>query len=636
MSTSSAGTAPSPPIVRAVIGKLDRAIKLQALGPESADTRRLVSELYHELLHLAVYGGPLQFGVGEAGLIHARSIVLPADAAPWLHGLFQAGVRRFAFLPALEEAELAELLTLLSRGDEDQALAAHAWALNLKNVRFQLAAPPALGPQPAAEIGRIRGLLEAPGPQPASEPVFDAWPSNAESARLMPDPALRQQVERELQAETQPLLVQRLLQQLLGWLRRLPPAARRPYVDDLGRVLGALDRQSELRAPGRLVRELQDLLKTAAQAPPSAEAAAATPKAAPGLAPLASAPAAARQPAAPAAVAQEPPAAAAKRPAAAAGAQRPGTAAASPPAAASTQQGRAAAARTPAPEPPHTAAAHGGPMQHAPEAPREQVEELLRQAERSALPRAHGLTEETDAGPETFRAFQGIKFTVAGSTSGSKSTEKPKERTPSVWADEAEGSGEDLIDNLFSEVFGDEDDDGPSAGGGSFWGEESAPQSIDVEEESIDLAALGFDSSMLGGGPAGSAGAEPEAVRRARGLRSQGLLTEARHVLHAYVRAHPDDTVARGLLDELQEELRRSYAEQLQDPEAIVLLAVAPGSPQHQALLQSPAGAVLRHVDGASDVGELRRRAGLSAEELERHMISLLEWGFVTLRLRRR
>ena len=364
-----------------------------------------------------------------------------------------------------------------------------------------------------------------------------------------------------------------------------------------------------------------------------------------------------------------------------------------------------------------------------PEVSGEDVEELLRQAEVSALPEASGALLEGGPAPlseaePVFRPYKGIKFTVsAGPTKEAARSARDQGRDSGFWKIDTDSTGDDVIDSLFSEVFGEEESAPPPAPPRPV-APPPEPQPLDVEETSIDLAALGFDPGLAkrrpgaesrsrgrldaepdrpellwadmeldepeapgsptpvepapaqrpaaslrrGPGPRAGAGhgqselaetqklrtediqaaiaaqrmgvsegqqtAEP--VSRARVLRAQGRLVEARHLLHRYIKENPEDTAAEEEFRRIQHELRVHCSYQLRNEGLVPQLQLPPSSPHLQALFQAPAGGVLRRVNGAATLRDIRKQLELEPKEFERHMISLLEWGFVTLTSRKR
>jgi hypothetical protein len=677
MSGTPPNNAPVASQVQSVIGKLDRAVKLLALRLDSPEARRLGTELYYEVLHLAVSDSGFTLEVGESGLIHDGELVLAADAAPWAFNLWTAGFRHIVVEPGLEESELIWFLELLS-DEERQDLAWRAWARNLSQIRFRLAPLPALSREMDVELSHLVGLLEVSGATTPRSDRVEVWSEEALDEFIAPDPKLRHNIVRELQAETMPFMGQRLLLRLLEMSQSTESRRREGFIEDLGWVLWHFAHQSELRASGRVLRDLQQLCHDA------------------GL----------------------------------------------------TEFGEDTLAKPEA----HADAVLADPASAAREridrilaqedVSHQDVEELLRQAEISALSEAGVGRIESEEEVETaqdpvFRPYKGIKFTVsAGPTRDPSSATRDRRRDSGFWKIDTDSAGDDVIDSLFSEVFGEEEPEPPRAAPRPAEAPEVVP--YEVEESSIDLSALGFDPALLLKKPASAAApqaaaappapgapapaarrtagqAEPEPERpellwadmdlggsdeeagssetaakvkkslpiaqestragvsevqlaetqklrlediraaaraqrtpalappqtaepvsRARVLRAQGRLVEARHLLHRYIKDAPEDPAAEDEFRMIQRELRAHFAHQLRNEELVPQLQLPAGSPHLQALLQAPAGGVLRRVNGSASLREIRSQMQLEPGEFESQMTSLLEWGFVTLASRKR
>jgi hypothetical protein len=703
--------------VQGVLGKLDRAVKLYALRLDSPEARRLGTELYYELLHVAVLDEAFALGVNEQGLVYADQVVLAADAAPWVFNLWAAGFRHIAIEPGLEENELIWFLELLS-DEEPQDLAWRAWAQNLAQIRFVLAPLPPLSREMDVELSHLLGLLETASAQTPRSVRIEDWSEESLKDFTAPDPKLRHNILRELQGETMPFMGQRLLLRLLEVFQSAEPNRSRGSVEDLGWVLWHFAHQPELRASGRVLRDLQQLCHDAGlqafgeDALPQPEAHA--------LAEVAAAVDALTAPPSKPIVEQE------------------------------WHELEVAAAKERMDE---------IVRQH--EVSAEDVKELLRQAERAALPEASGVHVEAEdlALPETaYRPYKGVKFTVSsGPAKEAPPPPRERRRDSGFWKIDTNSAGDDVIDSLFSEVFGEEEEAPARPAAPQL--AEVEPEVMDVEESSIDLSALGFDPALLLKKPAAPAtplAAEPQApsaddvskmpaapfpaqaprpaapspaalpssadpepdrpellwagldldaeqdasappvgeqrpappaiaappppaaarrdvrdpqlaetqklrlvdieaaiaaeraaaapaatptpepVSKARVLRAQGRLVEARHLLHRYLKEAPEDRAAEEEFRRIQHELRVHCAYQMRNEDLVPQLQLPPGSPHLQALLQAPGGSVLRRVNGSSTLREIRAEMQLPPKEFERHMTSLLEWGFVTLTSRKR
>jgi hypothetical protein len=168
-------------------------------------------------------------------------------------------------------------------------------------------------------------------------------------------------------------------------------------------------------------------------------------------------------------------------------------------------------------------------------------------------------------------------------------------------------------------------------------------QKLSLAEVSAAAAAARAAAASMGQGrkpraqsPVESTAPVSEAAQRARVLRAQGKMVEARHMLHRHLREAPHDRAADEEFRRIQQELRQSCLAQLRNEELIPQLQLPPGSAQHQALLAAPAGGVLRRVNGSMSLREIRIQMQITHQEFERQMCSLMEWGFVSLSTRRR